>query len=66
MWLPRHPSRGSATKRKRARVSRHVWNLSNVNIRSVIAEVSRETGRNFLIDPEFKERFQLFQLNRYL
>ena len=29
----------------------HVWNLSNVNIRSVIAEVSRETGRNFLIDP---------------
>jgi general secretion pathway protein D len=29
----------------------HIWNLSNVNIRSVIAEVSRETGRNFLIDP---------------
>lgn len=29
----------------------HVWNLSNVNIRSVIAEVSRSTGTNFLIDP---------------
>ena len=29
----------------------HVWNLSNVNIRSVIAEVSRATGKNFLIDP---------------
>ncbi len=29
----------------------HVWNLSNANIRSVIAEVSRATGKNFLIDP---------------
>ena len=29
----------------------HIWNLSNVNIRSVIAEVSRSTGKNFLIDP---------------
>jgi general secretion pathway protein D len=29
----------------------HIWNLSNTNIRSVIAEVSRVTGKNFLIDP---------------
>ena len=31
--------------------SDHVWNLSNANIRTVIAEVSRSTGKNFLIDP---------------
>ncbi len=31
--------------------SSHVWNLSNANIRSVIAEVARVTGKNFLIDP---------------
>ena len=29
----------------------HIWNLSNANIRSVIAEVARVTGKNFLIDP---------------
>ena len=38
-------------KEKEPELPGHVWNLSNVNIRSVIAEVSRETGRNFLIDP---------------
>ena len=31
--------------------SSHIWNLSNANIRSVIAEVARVTGKNFLIDP---------------
>ena len=31
--------------------SQKIWNLRNANIRAVIAEVSRVTGKNFLIDP---------------
>lgn len=45
------PSQSSEKQEKEPEGPGHVWNLSNVNIRSVIAEVSRETGRNFLIDP---------------
>jgi len=29
----------------------HIWNLQNADIRSVIDEVSKETGKNFIIDP---------------
>lgn len=45
------PHEETQPKEKEPEAPGHVWNLSNVNIRSVIAEVSRETGRNFLIDP---------------
>ena len=29
----------------------HIWNLQNADIKSVIAEVAKETGKNFIIDP---------------
>ena len=29
----------------------HIWNLENANLLSVIDEVSKETGKNFVIDP---------------
>ena len=29
----------------------HLWNLQNVDIKSVVAEISRETGKNFILDP---------------
>lgn len=33
-------------------VQSHLWNLQNVDILKVIAEVARETGKNFVIDPQ--------------
>jgi general secretion pathway protein D len=30
---------------------KHLWNLQDVDILKVIAEVSRETGKNFIVDP---------------
>lgn len=32
--------------------SKHLWNLQNVDIMKVIAEVSQETGKNFIVDPQ--------------
>jgi general secretion pathway protein D len=31
---------------------KHLWNLQEVEILKVIAEVSRETGKNFIVDPQ--------------
>lgn len=30
----------------------HLWNLQGVSIKSVITEISRETGKNFILDPQ--------------
>ncbi|NNM58761.1 MAG: hypothetical protein HKM04_02995, partial [Legionellales bacterium] len=32
--------------------SGRLWNLQDADIRQVAAEVSRETGKNFLLDPQ--------------
>lgn len=36
-----------------------IWNLRNADIRSVIAEVSRETGKNFIIDPRVQGKISI-------
>ena len=32
--------------------TKHLWNLQNVDINRVVAEISRETGKNFIISPQ--------------
>ncbi|MFY7697221.1 MAG: GspD family T2SS secretin variant LspD [Legionella sp.] len=36
-----------------------VWNLRNADIRAVIAEVSRVTGKNFIIDPRVQGKISI-------
>jgi general secretion pathway protein D len=36
-----------------------LWNLRNVDVRAVIAEVSRETGKNFIIDPRVQGKMTI-------
>jgi general secretion pathway protein D len=36
-----------------------LWNLSNADIRAVIAEVSRTTGKNFIIDPRVQGKISI-------
>lgn len=33
-------------------IAKHTWNLQGVDIKSVITEISRETGKNFILDPQ--------------
>ncbi len=39
--------------------SSRMWNLQDVDIRQVAAEVSRETGKNFLIDPRVSGKISI-------
>lgn len=39
--------------------SKKIWNLRNADIRAVIAEVSRVTGKNFLIDPRVQGKISI-------
>ncbi|KTD48992.1 type II protein secretion LspD [Legionella rubrilucens] len=38
---------------------RKLWNLRNADIRAVIAEVSRVTGKNFIIDPRVQGKISI-------
>ncbi len=40
-----------------------LWNLQDVDIRQVAAEVSRETGKNFLIDPRVNGKISIISNN---
>lgn len=40
-------------------LSQKIWNLRNADIRAVIAEVSRVTGKNFLIDPRVQGKVSI-------
>lgn len=44
---------------KQAARSKRLWNLRDANIRTVINEVSRETGKNFLIDPRVQGKVSI-------
>ena len=33
-------------------VIKHLWNLQNADINRVVAEISRETGKNFIVSPQ--------------
>ncbi len=37
-----------------------IWNLRDVEIKAVIAEVSRVTGKNFLVDPRVQGKISIF------
>lgn len=39
--------------------SQRIWNLRNADIRAVIAEISRVTGKNFLIDPRVQGKISI-------
>jgi general secretion pathway protein D len=39
--------------------SARLWNLQDVDVRQVAAEVSRETGKNFLIDPRVSGKISI-------
>ncbi len=45
--IPKHVSSGK------------IWNLRNADIRAVIAEVSRITGKNFIIDPRVQGKISI-------
>lgn len=49
------PSANGSTNASAAPETR-LWNLNNVDIRDLIQEVSRETGKNFIIDPRVQGR----------
>lgn len=46
-------------KKPTSLVPERVWNLRNADIRAVIAEVSRVTGKNFLIDPRVQGKISI-------
>lgn len=58
---PQHPLMKSPTKisAKSTSTQKRLWNLREVDIRSVIAEVSRETGKNFLVDSRVQGKISI-------
>jgi general secretion pathway protein D len=40
-------------------IGKKLWNLRNADIRAVIAEVSRVTGKNFLVDPRVQGKISV-------
>ncbi|STX51610.1 type II protein secretion LspD [Legionella busanensis] len=40
-------------------VEKKLWNLRNADIRAVIAEVSRVTGKNFIVDPRVQGKISI-------
>jgi len=48
---------------KKSQSSKHIWNLRNADIRAVIAEVSRVTGKNFIIDPRVQGKISIISSN---
>lgn len=47
------------TSENKSLSSTKIWNLKNADIRAVIAEVSRVTGKNFLIDPRVQGKISI-------
>lgn len=52
---PQSPLLNSLQKK----TSPRIWNLRNADIRAVIAEISRVTGKNFLIDPRVQGKISI-------
>lgn len=51
-----HPS---THQTNRAKSAGKIWNLRNADVRAVINEVSRITGKNFIIDPKVQGRVSI-------
>ena len=58
---PVSPQLGTVTRKSRAKpkITKHLWNLQNADIRAVIAAVSNETGKNFIIDPRVQGKVSI-------
>lgn len=58
---PKHPIESSSLDEPTAQSNTEakLWNLRNANIRAVIAEVSRVTGKNFVIDPKVQGKISI-------
>lgn len=54
-----NPNTPNSTAPQTPQVSSHLWNLDNVDIRDVIQEVSRETGKNFIVDPRVQGKITM-------
>ncbi len=57
--LANAPPKPVITKPAQPKASNKIWNLRNADIRAVIAEVSRITGKNFLIDPRVQGKISI-------
>ena len=49
----KEPSKGTNTSESK------IWNLQNADLRAVISEVSRLTGKNFIIDPKVQGKISI-------
>ncbi len=49
----------SEEKKSKPKLAEKIWNLRNADIRAVIAEVSRVTNKNFLIDPRVQGKISI-------
>ena len=58
-FLQNQDSEQPSEKQLTASPSPKIWNLRNADIRAVIAEVSRLTGKNFLIDPRVQGKVSI-------
>ena len=38
---------------------KHLWNLQGVDIKRVVTEISRETGKNFILDPQVQGKITI-------
>lgn len=56
--LPSATSQNKDSKQT-TKQTKKLWNLRNADIRAVIAEVSRVTGRNFVIDPRVQGKISI-------
>lgn len=58
---PTHNSDSTTTTKTKTSATHkgHIWNLQNANIKSVIAEVAKETGKNFIVDPRVSGQVSL-------
>jgi general secretion pathway protein D len=41
------------------RANEHLWNLQDMDIKRVVAEVSKETGKNFILDPQVQGKITI-------
>lgn len=59
--VPQSPASTTATATVRATVKSddHLWNLQDVDIKRVVAEMSRETGKNFILDPQVQGKISI-------
>ncbi|KTC79306.1 GspD family T2SS secretin variant LspD [Legionella cherrii] len=54
-----NPSQSSDEQTETLPPNGQIWNLRNADIRAVIAEVSRVTGKNFVIDPRVQGKISI-------